>query len=666
MSGEASIGLDLGAGKCCVASVRAGAVTVLPNAHGDKTTPSFVAFTDSRSLVGSDARDQAALNPENTFYGVKTVLGRNFSRTMKGEPCHSNGTTIPNQTSKLIRPLDEEDLTVLPYLPAFSTTEDDSLIFKVEYRKENVKLRPEQITALLIAKMKSEAESHLGSEVTNAVISVPVNFSNAQRQATLDAARIAGLKNVTLINSTTAVAIAYWDYHPKEDDCVAVVDFGASSLSLAVVSIDQNAVKVKEAFGCSTVSGNFFDLCMMKAVINKFEDEHMYTFTESAKHLMRFRAATEKLKHDLTLLPSSVIQADTIFNDVDFTCLITRQEMEDVCLKQLGNLRGALDRLANNNDWAKVRTVVMVGGSTRIPAVEKLIAKTLRKPLDHSLNKDEAVACGAALRAAELGCSTPREVEEVLPRRVWYKAGSESGTIIDFDAPIPGNFNFAIPVDIWKKLNDSGLTLYENVRVFMGNGIDTSELTITRLRPPGFPASSGTLLFTIDESGVFQITLLSSEDKWNIQTRGLSSDAHKMKACKARHKMFLDDERRWKENENVINEIGTLCLDLREKFRQEFGQESAAFKACDEFLRWLENEPKATKQECNQKKLELDRQVSEKVMTPVHTNGEALSPQTAVGQRQHKQSDTFSGDAQKERSSYPKETSWWSQCCCCS
>ncbi|XP_018007833.2 putative heat shock 70 kDa protein 7, partial [Hyalella azteca] len=249
MSGAASIGLDLGAGKCCVASVRAGAVTVLPNAHGDKTTPSFVAFTDSRSLVGSDARDQATLNPENTFYGIKTILGSNFNMPPQGKSHYFN---VDNQNPQSIRPLDEEDLTVLPYFPVFSTTEDGSPVFEVAYRKENVKLRPEQITALLIDKMKSEAEDHLGSEVKSSVISVPVNFSNAQRQATLDAARIAGLKDVTLINSTTAAAIAYWDHHPRDNDCIAVVDFGAGSLSLAVVSIDHKVVKVQEAFGCST------------------------------------------------------------------------------------------------------------------------------------------------------------------------------------------------------------------------------------------------------------------------------------------------------------------------------------------------------------------------------------------------------------------------------
>ncbi|XP_018006531.1 heat shock 70 kDa protein 6-like [Hyalella azteca] len=192
MSGAASIGLDLGAGKCCVGSVRAGAVTVLPNAHGDKTTPSFVAFTDSRSLVGSDARDQATLNPENTFYGIKAVLGRNFSKTLRTEPYHSNGGNSPKQDPKPILPLNEEDPTMLPYLPAYSTTEDGSPVFKVEYREENVKLRPVQIKALLIATMKSDAD-HTISGVTYAVIDVTVNFSNAQRQANRDSASITGL-----------------------------------------------------------------------------------------------------------------------------------------------------------------------------------------------------------------------------------------------------------------------------------------------------------------------------------------------------------------------------------------------------------------------------------------------------------------------------------------
>ncbi|XP_047739177.1 heat shock 70 kDa protein 2-like [Hyalella azteca] len=424
MAGAASIGLDLGAGKCCVASVRAGAVTVLPSAHGDKTTPSFVAFTDSRSLVGSDARDQAALNATNTVYGVKTVIGRRFDTNQKREPFYSNyiGTKSETRTYS-----DEEELIVLPYLPEFSSTVDGSPVFEVEYRNEKVRLRPEEITALLIAKMKSDAEDHLGGQVTNAVITVPVNFGNAQRQATLDAASIAGLGNVRLINSTTAAAIAYWDHKPSEKDCIAVVDFGANSLNLSIVSMDNGALEVLEAFGGLTVGGNFIDMCMMQAVIKKFKDQHHQSFEASPKALMRMRTATEKMKHNLTLLTSSVIQVDSIYNDIDFTSTFTRREMEVACQNQLSSLKNTLHQLTQSKSWTKVQTVVLVGGSTRIPAVEKLITKTLGKPLDNSLNKDEALACGAALRAAEFSSSTTRKVKEILTQVYLVRGRFEIG-----------------------------------------------------------------------------------------------------------------------------------------------------------------------------------------------------------------------------------------------
>ncbi|XP_018007830.1 heat shock 70 kDa protein 1-like [Hyalella azteca] len=415
MSGAVSIGLDLGAGKCCVASVRAGAVTVLPNAHGDKTTPSFVAFTDSRSLVGSDVRDQAALSPENTFYGVKTVIGRSCKKIQKNELAYITGNEV--RTGEIF---------MMNLLPEFLITEKGSAAFKIEYRNKELMLHAEEITALLIAKMKSVAEDDIGSPVTNAVITVPVNFSNAQRQATLDAARIAGLKNVTLINSTTAAAIAYWDQHPREKDCVAVVDFGASSLSFAILSIDNGTVKVLEAYGGLAVSGNRIDFCMMRAIVTKFQEKHGKSFEESPGALVRLRTAMEKLKFNLTLLTSYVLQVDSLSHGIDFTTTFSRQEMEESCQSQFEILGNALRRWAKLKNWVKVRTIVLVGGSTRIPTVESLIAKTLRKPLDHSLNKDEAVACGAALRAAELCCSTPREVQEVLSRRVWFEADAEN------------------------------------------------------------------------------------------------------------------------------------------------------------------------------------------------------------------------------------------------
>ncbi|XP_047736294.1 heat shock 70 kDa protein IV-like [Hyalella azteca] len=424
MSGAASIGLDLGAGKCCVASVRAGAVTVLPNAHGDKTTPSFVAFTDSRSLVGSDARDQAALNAENTFYGIKTVLGRSYKQESGAVSIESlERLKLSNSESgkqgTQLRSL-EKDPTVSPYLPVFSTTKDGLPVFEVKYRNINAMLRPEEIAALLIANMKSAAEDQLGC-VTNAVISVPVNCSNAQRVATLDAACIAGLESVTLVNSTTAAAIAYWNQRPRDDDCLAVVDFGASSLNLAIVSIENGTVKVQEAFGGSTVGGNFVDECLMQAVIKKFEDKHEQPFEKSPRALMNLRASMEKLKHNLTLCTSSDVQVDSMAHDIDFSCSFSRADMEDSCKQQFEIFRNALRRLAQSKSWATVRTVVLVGGSTRIPAVENLILETLGKPVDRTLDKDHAVACGAALRAVR-SC----EVGEVLSRRIWFQIGSEA------------------------------------------------------------------------------------------------------------------------------------------------------------------------------------------------------------------------------------------------
>ncbi|KAA0191445.1 hypothetical protein HAZT_HAZT004041, partial [Hyalella azteca] len=608
MSGAASIGLDLGAGKCCVASVRAGAVKVLPNAYGDKTTPSFVAFTDSRSLVGRNARDQATFNAANTVYGVKTVLGRRFDKNQKRESFYSNYVGTKSER----RPYsDEEEVTVLPYLPVFSSTVDGLLVFEVEYRNEKVRLRPEEITALLIAKMKSDAENHLRSEVTNAVITVPVNFGNAPRQATLDAALIAGLESVTLINSTTAAAIAYWDHRPREKDCVAVVDFGANSLNLSIVSMDNGALQVQEAFGSSTVGGNFIDMCMMQTVIKKFEDQHHQSFEESPKALMRIRTATEKLKDNLTLLSSSVIQVDSMSNDIDFTSTFTRREMEVACQNQLLNLANALHQLTQSESWTKVRTVVLVGGSTRIPAVEKLIAKTLGKSLDTSLNKDEAIACGAAIRADEFSGSTTRKVEEVFTRCISYDSVLESGRIFDSGACIPAERSFQMSNDIYEHPN--GLRLYENIPTLVWKRFHHFELTTLRLRQLGLSTTTGGLLFAIDESGVLRIKLIVEGKTVDMPTRELSSDSDDMQAFLDRHKVFLDDISRMKDDEHAMDDLESFCVDQKEKLREKFGHDSAAFKLCEEILTWLEDTPEATKQQCSEKKRDLENKIDVEV-----------------------------------------------------
>ncbi|KAA0203767.1 hypothetical protein HAZT_HAZT004026 [Hyalella azteca] len=456
-------------------------------------------------------------------------------------------------------------------------TEKGSL-FEVEYRNKKLTLHAEEITALLIAKMKSVAEDNLESLVTNAVISVPVHFSNSQRQATLDAARITGLKNVTLINSTTAAAIAYWDQHPSEKDCVAIVDIGASSQSLAIVSIENGTVKVLEAYGGSTVSGNCIDFCMMQAVVTKFQEKHGKRFEASPRALVRLRTATEKLKFNLTLLTSSALQVDSLSHGIDFTTTFTRREMEESCKSQFEILENVLRRWAKSKNWVNVRTVVLVGGSTRIPAVESKIAITLGKPLDHSLNKDEAVACGAALRANELCCSTPREVEEVLSRRIYFEAGAESGKIVETGARIPDEFNYQTSNDIWKHIYDKGMSLYENISEIDDKRVETFVLTTIGAGQLGRSPPSGGLLFTIDESGIVKVELISSGETSDFPIRGLLSDKKRAQTCLGNHKVFLDDEAKLKENENAINDLETFCLDQQEMLGEKFGHDSAAFK----------------------------------------------------------------------------------------
>ncbi|KAF2348687.1 Heat shock protein 70 family [Trinorchestia longiramus] len=427
------IGLDLGTRKCCVAVVTDGNVAVLPDARGDKTTPSFVAFNDCRTLVGSDAKDQAVVNCANSFYGVKSFLGRTLEdKAVDGKFVVDFG---------------------FPIFPPFYAGGDDAIVFQVEYRKEKLELRPEQIVALLIGKMKSIAEQSLGSDANSVVISVPGSFNTAQRQATLDAARIAGFQNTSLINSSTAAAVAYWDHNRKTDDCIAVIDFGAGSLSFAIISIRNGDIVVEEAFGDCNVGGNDIDLCMMDALVRKFNENSSDKFEKSPKCLMRLKFATEVLKHTLSLLPTARIQVDGVCGDTEMSMNFTRKEMVESCEEVLDVVQLGLTRLKRSKHWTKVRCAVLVGGSTRIPAVQDLISSELGILLDQSLNKDEAIACGAAVMG--YNTTAPSEVQEILGRRIWYQS-TEDSVIFDCETSVPDEKSHEGPLscdmEVWENI----------------------------------------------------------------------------------------------------------------------------------------------------------------------------------------------------------------------
>ena len=370
---KACIGIDLGSSKCCVAVFEKGKVKILENERGMRTTPSCIAFTDAQVLSGYDAMDQTVLNPKSTIHKFKRLMGENFSKSSTDEFALFSQTSICNR--------------------------DGKSAFEVSYRGDNIYLYPEQVSAMLLKKMKTMAESYLQSPVEEAVISIPVYFTNEQRKATRIAASVAGFKNTRLINDCMATALAYKDNHKHLiDETNLIVDVGGGGASLAVVRCTSNIIETKGIGGSNQFSGDDFTAFLCDLLKKKIGKAHN---ASDEKIIERIRTASEALKLDLSKGPKGKVQIDNLYGYSDFTHIVSREEFEStfksLVKKKISKIVQELLKNVGINESA-IDNVILVGGSTRIPFLEKSLATIFGyRKLDRTVNADEAVAQGAVL-----------------------------------------------------------------------------------------------------------------------------------------------------------------------------------------------------------------------------------------------------------------------------
>ncbi|XP_018016118.1 putative heat shock 70 kDa protein 7, partial [Hyalella azteca] len=374
----AAIGIDFGTSKCCVAAVRDGRVDVLENELRQRTTPSCVAFNSQQRLVGSDALDQAVVNCTNTVHAVKSFLGRTYDEV--------------------------KDMSSLCRIQ--QTYSDNKFEYAVQYKNHDQRLRPDQVAAMLLGKMKDIAESSLGCPVDRAVISVPASFGNAQRLAVKYAAKVAGLEVLELINETTAAGVAFADNRTvKTPAVIAVVDFGAGKLDVSIMEVRDGSVNVIATNGNPNLGGRDLDEALAAHCETLIQEKYNYTVKDK-KQLERLRIACEKSKKTLALLPEARLSLDGIFGSTDANLTIKRKEFNSLISRDIRReITLSFDRLISQKSLTKdvISKVVLVGGSTRVPLVRAILEEYFGPgKLDQTVNQDEAVALGAALRAAAL------------------------------------------------------------------------------------------------------------------------------------------------------------------------------------------------------------------------------------------------------------------------
>ena len=373
-----AVGIDLGTTYSCVAVWQNNRVEIIANDQGNRTTPSYVSFTDEERLIGDAAKGNAASNPTNTVFDAKRLIGRRF-----GEPSV------------------QSDMKHWPFKVLEGKGGKPEI--EVQYKGETKRFMPEEISAAVLQKMKATAEAYIGTPVTEAVITVPAYFNDSQRQATKDAGSIAGLKVLRIINEPTAAALAYGlDRMKGGEQNVLIFDLGGGTFDVSLLTLDDGIFEVKATSGNGHLGGEDFDNLLVDWCVAEFKKKTKLDVSQNLRALRRLRTACEKAKRVLSSSTQASVELDSLMDGQDLLLTVTRAKFEQLCESLFQQCMGPLDQVLRDSKISKdqIAEVVMVGGSSRIPKVRQLLTDYFGgKKLSDAVHPDEAVAYGAAVQA---------------------------------------------------------------------------------------------------------------------------------------------------------------------------------------------------------------------------------------------------------------------------
>jgi molecular chaperone DnaK len=540
------VGIDLGTTNSVVAAIEGGQPSVIINAEGLRTTPSIVAYTKKQELlVGQIAKRQSVLNPENTFFSVKRFIGSKESEI-------------------------SADSKRLPY----KVGKDQNDNIKIKCPALNKDFSPEEISAQVLRKLISDATNYLGQEVTQAVITVPAYFNDSQRQATMDAGKIAGIEVLRIINEPTAASLAY-GLDKKQNETILVFDLGGGTFDVSILEVGDGIFEVLSTAGDTNLGGDDFDNVLVKWLMNDFKQKEGIDLTTDIQALQRLTEAAEKAKIELSTVEKTTISLPFITADQTgpkhIEQELTRDVFENLCKNLIDRCRIPVEKALNDArlDKADINEVVLVGGSTRIPAIQNLVESLTNKKPNQSVNPDEVVAIGAAIQAGILA----GEIKDVLLLDVTpLSLGVETlgGVMTKIIAR-----NTTIPVKK-SEMFSTAVDNQTNVEIHILQGereLVAGNKSLGNFRLDGIPAADRgvpqiEVTFDIDVDGILSVKAREKETgvEQSVTIQGASNlNEKEVEKMLAEAEKFASADKEKRENIDLKNQAEALCFEAEKE-----------------------------------------------------------------------------------------------------